>query len=143
MVTDAWNGYHRVPLREADQHLTTFITPWGRYRYLRNPQGFAGAGNGYNRRFDAVLADFADKERCVDDTVFWDVGLEDHWWRTIRFLETVAECRIVLNPDKFQFCEKTVQFGGICITGEKVTPLPKYIDAIKDFPVPQNISDIR
>ena len=29
-VTDAWNGYHSVPLRESDRHLTTFITPFGR-----------------------------------------------------------------------------------------------------------------
>ena len=29
-VTDAWNGYHSVPLYEEDRHLTTFITPWGR-----------------------------------------------------------------------------------------------------------------
>ena len=32
-VTDAWNGYHGVPLRESDRHLTTFITPFGRFRY--------------------------------------------------------------------------------------------------------------
>jgi len=31
-VSDAWNGYHSIPLREKDRHLTTFITPWGRYR---------------------------------------------------------------------------------------------------------------
>ena len=55
-VTDAWNGYHSVPLRNEDRHLTTFITPWGCYRYCRNPQGFVGAGDGYNRRFDAVLS---------------------------------------------------------------------------------------
>ena len=30
-VTDAWNGYHSVPLRESDRHLTTFITPFGRW----------------------------------------------------------------------------------------------------------------
>ena len=80
-VTDAWNGYHSVPLRPEDRHLTTFITPWGRYRYCRNPQGFVGAGDGYNRRFDAVLSDFARKERCVDDTVFWDADLANHWRR--------------------------------------------------------------
>ncbi|CAC5409692.1 unnamed protein product [Mytilus coruscus] len=27
-VTDAWNGYHSVPIREEDRHFTTFITPW-------------------------------------------------------------------------------------------------------------------
>ena len=38
-ITDAWNGYHSVPIREGDRHLTTFITPWGRYRYKTCPQG--------------------------------------------------------------------------------------------------------
>ena len=32
-VFDCWNGYHSIPLHEDDRHLTTFITPWGRYRY--------------------------------------------------------------------------------------------------------------
>ena len=43
-VTDAWNGFHSVPLKLEDQHLTTFITPWGRYRYKRAPQSFASRG---------------------------------------------------------------------------------------------------
>ena len=70
-VTDAWNGYHSAPLRKKDSHLTTFITPWGRYRYLRNPQGFVGAGIGYNGSFDAVLQDFNRKERCVEVPILW------------------------------------------------------------------------
>lgn len=32
-VLDAWNGYHSVLIHPDDRHLTTFITPWGRYRY--------------------------------------------------------------------------------------------------------------
>jgi len=35
-VFDAWNGYHSVALAE-DRHLTTFINPWGRYRYCTAP----------------------------------------------------------------------------------------------------------
>ena len=37
-VLDTWNGYHSVPIREEDKHLTTFITPWGRYRYKTTPK---------------------------------------------------------------------------------------------------------
>ena len=95
---DAWNGYHSIPLRESDRHLTTFITPWGCYHYRRNPQGFVGAGNGYNWHFNNDLADFERKERCVDDTIFWDDNLGDHWWRAMDFLDTVANSGIVLNP---------------------------------------------
>ena len=29
-TSDAWNGYHSVPLDPRDRHVTTFITPWGR-----------------------------------------------------------------------------------------------------------------
>ena len=36
-VSDAWNGFHSVP-RESDRHLTTFITPFGRWRYRTTPQ---------------------------------------------------------------------------------------------------------
>ena len=28
---DAWNGYHSVPIREEDRHITTFVMPWGRF----------------------------------------------------------------------------------------------------------------
>jgi hypothetical protein len=45
-VFDAWNGYHSVPIRECDRHLTTFITPWGRYRYCTTPQGYIASGDG-------------------------------------------------------------------------------------------------
>ena len=65
IVTDAWNGYHSVPLRESDRHLSTFITPFGRWRYTRAPQGFLSSGDGYNGRFVAILSDFMRKERCV------------------------------------------------------------------------------
>ena len=78
-VTDAWNGYHSVSLRESDRHLTTFITPFGRWRYTRAPQGFLSSGDGYNRRLDAILAYFVRKERCIDDTIFYDQDLAEHW----------------------------------------------------------------
>lgn len=142
-VSDAWNGYHSVPLKDTDRHLTTFITPFGRFRYKRAPQGFVSSGDGYNRRFDAILADFIRKERCVDDTIHYDVDLEEHWWRTIDFLRKVGEAGIVLNPKKFQFCKKSVDFAGFHVGESIIEPLPKYLDAIRDFPTPKNITDIR
>ena len=67
-VTEAWNGYHSVPLPESDRHFTTFITPFGQWRYTRAPQGFLSTGDSYNRRFAAIFSDFMRKERCVNDT---------------------------------------------------------------------------
>ena len=44
-VLDTWNGYHSVALRPEDSHYTTFITPWGRFRYLAAPMGYLAAGD--------------------------------------------------------------------------------------------------
>ena len=80
-LNDAWNGYHSVPPRESDRHLTTFITPFGRWRYTRAPQGYLSLGDGYKRRFAANLYDFMRKKQCLDDTVFFDESLEQ-WFPT-------------------------------------------------------------
>ena len=34
-VLDAWNSYHAVELEEESRNLTSFINPFGRYRYRR------------------------------------------------------------------------------------------------------------
>jgi len=142
-VCDAWNGYHSVPLRDSDRPLTTFITPFGRWRYKRAPQGFVSSGDGYNRRFDAVMSDFDRKERCVDDTIHFDTDLKEHWWRTIDLLTRLGNAGIVLNREKFKFARRAVNFAGFSISDEAIEPLPKYLDAIRNFPTPKSTTDIR
>ena len=132
-----------MPLRPEDKNLTSFITPFGRWRYLRAPQGFLSSGDGYNRRFDAILLDFTRKERCVDETVHYDGDLEQHWWRTMEFLTLTGNAGIVLNPKKFQFASKTVDFAGFRVSATSVEPQPKFLDAIRSFPTPKTTTDIR
>ena len=117
-MTDAWNGFHSVPLRKADRPLTTFITPFGRWRYTRAPQGFLSSGDGYNRQFDAILADFERKEHIVHETIHYDEDLEEHCWRTIDFLSILGAAGIVLNPKKFQFAQCEADFAGFRISGQ-------------------------
>ena len=49
----------------------------------------------------------------------------------------------MLNPDKFQFPEKSVDLTGFRLSDSTIEPLPKYLDAIKDFPSPTSTTDIR
>ncbi|XP_069978514.1 uncharacterized protein [Penaeus vannamei] len=44
---DALHGYWQMDLAEEDRHLTTFITPHGRYYHCRGPMGFAATGDAY------------------------------------------------------------------------------------------------
>ena len=141
-VSDAWNGYHTVPLRQSDRHRTTFISPFGRWRYTRAPRGFLSSDDGYNRRFDPMLSDFERKERCVDDTIHYDTDLQTDWWRTIDFLIRVGQAGIILNAEQLYFARRIVDFAGFRISDETIEPLPKYMDAIRDFPTPTATTDI-
>ena len=89
------------------------------------------------------MAEFARKERCVDDTIHFDTDLKTHWWRTIDFLIKVGSSGIVLNPEKLQFSMRSVEFAGFKISCTSIEPLPKYIDAIRHFPTPKSCTDIR
>ena len=73
---DAWNGYHSVSLREEDRHLTTFLTPFGRYRYKSAPQGYLASGDAYTHRYDMITMDFPNIKRVIDDTLLYQPDLE-------------------------------------------------------------------
>lgn len=142
-VTDAWNGFHSVPLRPEDQHLTTFLTPWGRYYYKVAPQGYLASGDAYTRRYDEIIVDTPRKTKCVDDTVLWDEKLVDHWWRMIDYLELMGRNGVVLNPEKFQFAQSQIDFAGFTITNTEIKPQEKFLKAIRDFPPPKSVTDVR
>ena len=144
-VLDAWNGYHLVEIREEDRHYTTFATSLGLLRYKRGPMGYLSSGDGFSRRVDDIMGHILRMERCVDDSLLHDIGedMEGHWWRIIDFLELAGNTGIVMNPEKFQFCQGTVDFAGFRISNSSVEPLPKYVDAILQFPTPKSTTDIR
>ena len=142
-VLDAWNGYHSLPLTSAGKEATTFITEWGRYRYRRAPMGFHASGDAYTRRFDDITAGQKRVVRCVDDSLLWDSDIESAFWHTCKYIKLCADSGIIFNRDKFTFAEATAEFAGFEITMDSYRPPKRIIAAIRDFPTPKNITDIR
>ena len=142
-VTDAWKGYHSVPLHPDDRYLMTFITPWDGYRSTVATQGHVASGDGYTRQYDEIIADVKRKTKCVDNTAIWDTSLEDHWWRMFDYLELCGWNGIVLNKEKFQFVQREITFPGFRITETAVKPLEKFLVSILDFPTPAKLTDVR
>ena len=71
-VLDCWHGYHSVPIAEEDRPLTTFLTPWGTYRYKTCPQGFLSAGDTYTHRMDNIIGHTPRLKKCVDDSLLYE-----------------------------------------------------------------------
>ena len=94
-TTDAWNGYHSVPLDARDRHITMFITSWGRMRYRVAPQGSISSGDGFTYWFDNVIRHLLRKKKCIDDVVGWADTLGQLFTDAVEILMVTAEHGIV------------------------------------------------
>ena len=144
-VLDAYNGYHQIPLDTESIHLTTFITEFGRYQYLRSPQGHMASGDAYTRRFDDVIVDVPRKRKIVDDVLLYDTSIEQAFNHTFDFLVLCASHGVTMNPAKFKFAQQEVDYCGFTISWGKYRTAKDMLSAIQDFamPEPPSITDIR
>ena len=69
---DATDGYFQIPLAKACQHLTTFMTPWGRFKFLRASMGLSSSSDEFNRRADLAFGRLRNTVRVVDDLLHFD-----------------------------------------------------------------------
>ena len=92
---DAVDGYHSIPLDEESQPLTTFITEWGRFMYLRMPQGYVASGDAYTRRYDEIIKDIPRKIKVVDDILLYDKTIKDAFYHTLDYLSLLLLLYIV------------------------------------------------
>ncbi len=74
-VLDVRNGFWHVPLDEESSLLTTFNTPFGRYRWRRMPFGISSAPEVFQRRMHEVIEGLQGVEVVADD--FVTVGFGD------------------------------------------------------------------
>ena len=99
---DASDGYFQVPLDESCQHLTVFITPWGRYKFLVAPMGCVASGDEYNLRADAALSS-VEHAQVVDDILRVDRTFHSHVKGTCAVLQAAMNAGITFELRKFQF----------------------------------------
>ena len=140
---DALKGYHQCPLDEDSQRLTTFITPFGRFKYLRAPYGISSISEHYNRRMDEAFAGLTSYRRIVDDVVIYDSDATRHADHVRQFLQRCKERKITLNTDKWQFAQTHVTFAGFRLSADGYRIDQSITDAISKFPTPTNRTDLR
>ena len=142
-VLDAQKGYHQCLLDEASQLLTTFITPFGRFKYCREPYGLSSIAEHYNRRMTKAFEGLSGFRRIVDDIVIYDKDAKTHMTHVRQFLQCCQERKIALNRDKCKFGQTEVTFAGLLLTAEGYRIDLTITEAITKFPSPATRTDIR
>ena len=75
--------------------------------------------------------------------MIWDTTVEENLVSVCKLLDIYGKVGVVMNSEKFQFGQETVSFAGMDITKDAIRPAREYLDAIRNFPMPKNISSLR
>ena len=109
---DALKGYHQPPLDKASQLLTTFIPPFGKYKFLRAPFGIYSISEHHNSRMDEAFSSLTNYRKVVDDELIFDCNFDSHLSRVRQFLKRCEELHISVRKEKFKFARASVKFAG-------------------------------
>jgi len=103
---DARHGYWQVELDKKSRPLTTFITPWGCYRFCRNAMGLITAGDEHNRRGDEALASIGNVRKVVENVLIYSKDWKLHVKLVRKVLQRCQEHGITLSKKKFKFVSR-------------------------------------
>ena len=140
---DATKRYWQVPLEKESQDFTTFITPFGRFKFLRAPMGLASSQDEYCARDDEALQGIEQVEKVVDDILIQGETAQEHLNTVVAVLNRCREHGITLNPKKVQLLQSAVRYVGYIVSSDGIKANPTKIEAISEFPAPTNITELR
>ena len=139
---DANYGFYQINLSPESRPLTTFITPFGRYCFQRLPFGISSGSEIYQKHMAEMLEGLPGVVCHIDDILIFGSSQEEHDENLTKVLEKIESVGLTLN-DKCEFNKRSIKFIGHIIDGEGVRVDPEKVRAIKEMPVPQNVSDVR
>ena len=142
---DLASGYHQVLMSEEDKHKTAFTTPYGLYEWNRLPQGLANAPAHFSRLMQYVMQEHLFRIMLVylDDLLVYSATFDDHLVRLQAVVDKLKEANLKLNPDKCAFIQASIPFLGHLLTKDGLRTDPEKIRAVRDFPKPETVTDVR
>lgn len=146
-TVDAKKGFWQIKLSEESK-LTTFWTPFGRYRWLRLPFGISPAPEIFSQKMHEVTVGLKDIEILADDILLYGCGdnmeeaTKDHSRNLEELLVRLKKHGCKLNRSKLNLCRDSVKFFGHVLTSDGLMPDKAKVEAIKNMPVPQDKKDL-
>ena len=140
---DANSGFWQIPLSETSRHLTTFLTPFGRYCFNKLPFGISSAPEHFQKRMSKILQGLEGVVCQVDDVLIFGKDALEHDERLMKALERIAESGVTLNEAKCKFGQDRIEFLGHVIDQNGISASPEKVAALVEMKPPTNVTGLR
>ena len=148
---DLMDGFYQILMRESDVPLTAVSTPSGMlWEWLVMPQGLKNAPATFNRMVSHILRPFRDFAPSYFDDIFVHSkpeqgrsALDVHKEHLRKVFTAMRGSKLFANIRKCIFAAPEIPVLG-CIVGRNgVRPDPDKVKTIAEWPVPQNVKQLR
>ena len=142
---DLRSGYHQIRIHPDDIPLTAFNTRYGHFEFLVLPFGLCNAPATFMRLMQEVFRDCLDRFVIVflDDILVYSKTAEEHAAHLETVLALLRKHELYAKQSKCQFFRQKIKFLGHVISSEGISVDDDKIKAIQDWPVPQNVGELR
>ncbi|KAK2719301.1 hypothetical protein QYM36_004948 [Artemia franciscana] len=140
---DARHGYWSLVLDEESSELTTFATPFGRFKFRRMPFGLISAQDEFQRRMEEAFEGVPGFSVIVDDIIISGKSETEHDVNTRAALTRARERTVKLNKAKCILKSESIPYFGHVISKDGIHPDPNKVNALKEMPRPRNREELQ
>lgn len=139
---DARSGYWALKLDEESSFLTTFNTPFGRYRFHRLPFGLKSSQDEFQRKIDECFEGLSGVVAIVDDILVFGSSRAEHDQNLRSVLARARDKGIRFNEDKLEVGVTELSYFGHVISSQGLKPDPLKVNAVSNMKPPQNKAEL-
>jgi len=142
---DLYSGYHQIRIKEADTSKTAFRTRYGHYEFLVLPFGLTNAPATFMTLMNDVFREFLDDFVIVylDDILIYSKTREEHLQHLHQVLQTLRKHHLYAKFSKCEIFKQKVEYLGHYISSEGISVDLRKVNAVKEWPMPSNVSELR
>ncbi len=141
---DLAKGFHQVTVDERDRDKTSFICPFGKFRFRKMPFGLTNAPSVFQRLMEEVLAECGECAKVyIDDILVVSESWNSHLRHLRMVLDALKEAGLTCKRSKCSFGKRTLEFLGHQLGGGKISVPASRVEAIRAHPLPMTRKQLR